>query len=426
MGLGLRYRATWKKRWTSFLNRSNDGHFKAFSDAASRFGQSSGLDRFTSLTVSSEGGQAWLALHPTAEPVDLLVEGDDIILSAQTSACGPGYHAYVVAFMKFAASELKLDWRKNGDEGDETDYFEDQDFGALQRHMLEWLQASARMMLSNKAKGYEFFMLSLPVWVSQQLQSGGGEVAMPLGYKDARFFKRCLEAKGEELDGCGAEWFVWWEQVPGTQFWLKTGLNLMWVDVPWRTPFEDSDKKIYADVEFAIANALRLDPTAKVPEGDLAEMRRLSSASGWMKPNNTGIGYRRGLLRRPFPGGWTAVVPGYWREQHDIGNSTYWYEEMTAEGSSLSVTNPTGREFQIDELLTPSNNEVERARRDDDAYAIEQKTYDDQGLQQPWIFGRIAKRQQLFILSIFLTDPSQIEYAKEIIRSARYDGPGDP
>jgi hypothetical protein len=83
-----------------------------------------------------------LMLHPAAEQVEIsLVSPRTLQLTAQTSACGPGYHGFVVrGLMDPLAQALSLRWETPGEDegGDETGYFNARDVGALEREMLAW------------------------------------------------------------------------------------------------------------------------------------------------------------------------------------------------------------------------------------------------------------------------------------------------
>jgi hypothetical protein len=395
------------------------------SEAATRFAARRDMSRFVSLSVAEDGLRAWLHLHPAEEPLDLALDAGDVVLTAKTSSCGPGYHAYVIDYMDFVAAELATSWRGCEDEGDETGYFERRDFGALQGAMVDWLRAVAESVVGTLEREH-FSCVSLSLDIGRQIQPPSDEAATPLGFRSLAFFKSCMAAKEADHGEIGQAWFIWWDRACDARFWLKSGLNMMWVEAPWRPPFADEDARINADVEHCIANATRLDGDSPIPKSDLDEMRRLrDSDDEWLSPNSDGIGYLRRPLRRPFPGNWTAIVPGFWRAAHNESDSTYWHKEITVQGSSFKVTNTSGRPFRIDELLDTEKYEVERQIGDDYAFAIMEKTFDHEGRQQPWIFGKIARYQHVFMLSVFLTDESQIEYAKDIIRSARYTGPDE-
>ena len=80
-------------------------------------------------------------LHPGAEAVELSFRGpDQLVVSASTSAVGPGYHIFLVSLLKDFAREFETSWQRSedgsGEYDDETGYFfsgdEQQVFGMRQ------------------------------------------------------------------------------------------------------------------------------------------------------------------------------------------------------------------------------------------------------------------------------------------------------
>src|SRR5579859_2078444 len=81
--------------------------------------------------VGEEGGSPVLLveLHPAAETLRVVLQRDNnIVVSAQTSSVGPGYHIYVCDLLSRMSRRFDVRWNPSSDvEGDETGYFESGD-----------------------------------------------------------------------------------------------------------------------------------------------------------------------------------------------------------------------------------------------------------------------------------------------------------
>ena len=59
-------------------------------------------------------------LHPGAEEVQLiLIDQEHVVVSASTSAVGPGYHIFLVSLLKDLARDFQTSWQRSEGESGE-------------------------------------------------------------------------------------------------------------------------------------------------------------------------------------------------------------------------------------------------------------------------------------------------------------------
>ncbi|MDJ0942978.1 MAG: hypothetical protein QNJ30_05920 [Kiloniellales bacterium] len=301
-----------------------------------------------------EGGME-VTFHPAAEAVDFGF-GDDgeLTVSANTSTVGPGYHAMLVELIEAIGPVAGIDWDwsdHDEDEGDETGYHESRDFGALQQEMLAWLKGLANLLLERHDGEIGQIALSMPLHyhlVTEQFAYS------PLGFWDRGWFEALAAAEGERAESLAAAFFPWWNHPADAAYWRDCALVLAWTELPWTPPVDEAEQQLYELAVECFGRARKLDPSIGLPVAEIAEIRDLlSSDETGQLPKAEGIGFRRGQHRRPFGGGWSLVMPGYFRELDDEGDegttvlahgeralnlSSYTFEAKTPEASPAADT----------------------------------------------------------------------------------------
>ena len=260
-----------------------------------------------------------VTFHPAAEPVEFGF-GDDgeLVVSAKTSTVGPGYHAMLVELVDAIGPPAGIDWDWSDldeEEGDETGYHKDRDFGALQDEMLAWLKGLADLLLQNYEDERGQIALCMPI----HYRLVTGQFAhSPLGFWDRAWFEALAAAEGERAESLAAAFFPWWNHPADASYWRDCGLVLAWTELPWTPPVDEPERQLYELVVECFGRARKLDPAIGLPLPEIAEIRDLlSSEDTGQPPKAEGIGYRRHRRRHVLSGGWSIELPGYFREIHD-------------------------------------------------------------------------------------------------------------
>ena len=270
---------------------------------------------FSSLRVDSEAVE--VVLHPAAESVDFVIEGTGgLRVMAKTSTVGPGYHAYLVDLLRAVGDELGVRW---DEVEDDTGYFANGDFAAVQREMLAWIGGVARLVLQKDAMG---LMVSLPTTHRFVFD---GALATPLGPRELSW----VQAVAAE-PSLGADLFPWWGRGRDARQRLGSVLCRMWTEVRWREPITDGEDVLRQELLADLGAAFAEEPRLPYPwrewvslGGELPEVvAAASSSSGPL------VGYRRRPVRVDLPGGWSLELPGEFAEEQEESGRYLAFDEL--------------------------------------------------------------------------------------------------
>jgi len=266
-------------------------------------------------------------LHPAAEEIELsLIDPEHIVVSANTTTVGPGYHIFLVSLLKKWADEFHASWDRHANSsdeyGDETEYFFSGDEPRLREEMTRWLRALAGMFFDGT-----FDADDKDIALCMPLNPHFSETELPaitsLGPRSWEWL-RATAKDGNK----GRDFFAWWGPGLNAEYYLGRALANMWTNVRWRTPVNDSERQVLKDVTDSLRSAYRLDPTLQLPweewkeivellDVDLAEKELVRShARGIPK-----VGYRRRKVRVALPGGWTIQVSGSFSDFEEDENN---------------------------------------------------------------------------------------------------------
>jgi hypothetical protein len=281
------------------------------------------------------------ALHPTAEPVGLLLCGPGTLsASAKTSTTGPGYHAAVVELLAELAAGVGFVWRDrdaDGDPGDETGYFSSRDYADLERQMLAWLRALATGMARYDRRDFD---VCLPIGHRYLVDA---HTRTPLGPRDLEYWRAVAEDPRR-----GRDFFAWWERGQGAGFHLGIARSLMWTEVRWRKPCNERETAVLRRVADSLQRAYELAPRRDYPwrewgeilsylgKGDALASEIAEKAPG---PETPLVGYRRHDVQVPLTGGWSIRLPGRFAEEWEEGTFCGWADGRTAWFTSYSSPN---------------------------------------------------------------------------------------
>ncbi len=316
-------------RWTSASLADPAGTLKALTDAI--------LSRGAELVGDTERSDthALIALHPAAAPLGLAIEGDRLVVEADTGTAGPGYHEQVRALVEAGAADASIVWA-------ELDPIEDR--AALEAHLDRWLAQTASEILEVAARGATGFSILLPQGIEY---AHSGMLATPLGPRDRSWLERVRKDPR-----VGRDVFSWWESGLGASYFAGVARTLAWSEARWRAPLDDRERSVLDRIVTAIERAHGLDPAMELPWVEAAEIYELLGEES-LRATRAGvlaeaarkrgikstIGYRRGAVRVSLSGGWSLVVPGELAERWEehgtwVGwdrSRTIWMSSMTAE-----------------------------------------------------------------------------------------------
>lgn len=334
MGLGLRLYSELPR---GFLGRRKSGT-RALTELAKSLHlavEDTGLRRFIAVETMQDRVSA--QLHPCEENVQFSLTDDQrLVCSAKSSSCGPGYHAHLVDVLDRLGDQLGITWNSDDSEFvDDTAYWRHRSFERLQTSMVKFLKILFRRILES---AYTQTQISMPIDVLLPEP----RVAFALTQLGPRSRERLEQmANSESAEDIGRSFFPWWNQEANGHFWRQTGLALCWTVLRWNVP-EKEARRSYELALYSFEQSRRIDPTVTMPETEINEIRQLLAGEEISHPESTDaqarIGYWRLSMRRPFPGPWNILLPGYFHEgEEDEGIVVYWFANRTVRGSSLQV-----------------------------------------------------------------------------------------
>jgi len=268
-------------------------------------------------------------LHPGAEEVELsLIDREHVVVSASTSAVGPGYHIFLVSLLKDFAHDFQTSWQRSEDESreydDETGYFFSGDEQQVFAHMTRWLQNLAKVFFDGRLDP-ESTGVALSMSPNTHFESD--ELALtPLGPRGREWMYQTSE-DGDR----GRDFFAWWAPGLNAEYYLGRALTLMWRTVRWRPPVCNAEEDVLKTVASSLAQAYKLDPTLPYPWTEWGEILELLDAAPSEKDivlahatGNPTIGYRRGKVTVTLTGGWRVRISGFFSEfEFDENNDLY-------------------------------------------------------------------------------------------------------
>jgi hypothetical protein len=216
--------------------------------------------------------------------------------------------------------------------------------------MTNWLSSLAKLFLDGTLDGGHAlclptspqFAVEQPVWT-------------PLGPRDLEWLQRTAQAGGS-----GTDFFAWWTPAFDAEYYLRRALTLMWVEVRWRPPVNDSEEAVLGDVVRCLLRAYELDPSQQYPWAEWKQILDLVDAGGSetelvksQSPTEPTIGYRRRNVTVTLPGGWTINVPG-----------SFSNFEPDDEGDFYSIDPPSEIWFTAYRSGVASKKEFEALRKD--------------------------------------------------------------
>jgi hypothetical protein len=314
-----------------------------------------------------------LKLHPAAAPGKLVIEADGgLLLRAQTAAVGPGYHADVIARVSPILEELDYEWTDEPDDDIEAD-------------MLDWL---AEQLAAGPLR------LGVPLERAFKIDA---PVLTLMGPRDAAWRDAAIADPAK-----GADVFPWRHTGPGHAE-RSRALVAMWLDVPWREPFDDDERELMERVDEQLAAARQANPELDLPYPEWAALlenlgsKRADKMRERAGDRDATMGYRRFDMDVELSGGWTVCLPGAFVGTWDDDRERFFATdgERVVEFTSFTANGEDDSERLL--AVAPEAHPV-IGRVSDDARRGRAEAYDDNGVRI--VHGLMSIAPHIAILTI--------------------------
>ena len=277
----------------------------------------------SSRTVEGPRGPIlFLSLHPAAEEVAIVAAGQGrVVVLANTSMVGPGYHRYLCDLLHALGDALRIDWADPAltvaGVGDPTGYFHTGDPSDIAPRMLAWLGTMAGRVLDFRRHGHSGATLSLRPGHGFEHP---GALLTPMGPRDEAWLRAVHEdpLRGRDI-------FPWWAPGQGASTKLGRALSLIWTEMVWRPPLLEEERHRFREVARLLVSAWREAPELSYPWREWQQVLGYLGVGGTLaeevsrraveSPVGPLIGYRRGAVQVTLPEGWEIRIPGSLAEQ---------------------------------------------------------------------------------------------------------------
>ncbi|MFZ5826740.1 MAG: hypothetical protein ACOY94_20820 [Bacillota bacterium] len=352
--------------------------------------------------------QVVLEFGPTAL-LSLRVDADVIVGDAATTPGGPGFHKAVVDLLDELIETAGLSLEVE----DETGYWRHRDFDRLRQEQMTWLRALIRQVSS-----WEQTTLRITWPVDGWAPAGATGIVTPMGRFTHGFLRGELERDG--LAEFAHRFFLWPNPERDAYYHRARALYQLWNECRWVAPRTEAEELLLSTIAGSLGTARRLDPALPLPLEAWSEVVTLlgGDPAGVVKGPDMAIGepvgYRRGDVLEPFPGGWQVRLPGsFLPEPEEDGGAVYWDagRNFRLTGYRYSPPGP-GQEDPTDRLLTnPTFDEVIGGYR----FQAETSYEPD---EHCWVLqGLVRGPGGMAVITLTWSDPRWEDWAVETFRT---------
>ncbi len=288
----------------SLLTPYGAGKLKDLAGHARAYAQHHRLEAAFRAAPAREGWR--ISFHPAAQDIILTLEDGHVIIDARTLEAGPGYHAFVCGLIDYLTRHHQWVWDLRSAAhhfGDDTGYYRDRNFPALQTLMAGEFADMCPGLLEAEGSG----KIPQTVWLPTEFWlAGEAFAATSLGFRDRAFFETPRPER----------FFPWWEEGLTAQAVKNMALAMMWLEILWEPPGNARDRQALEHCRALIDRARTLGAVFTEDEGagDIDTLLR-------GEPLDDGHAGRIGYCRQDAwylePGGWSIALPARYREELD-------------------------------------------------------------------------------------------------------------
>lgn len=305
-------------------------------------------------TAEPELNEDTLEVLPWFTDESLRVEfaEDHAEFTLRTSNAGPGYHAHSVGIFKKMLSQTPLELQEDTLQ-DETGYWFNGDFAALQAYMAKWLKRLSLLLLQEHERtGRINMLLNIPHYLLPD--SHGYFACHSLGYLDKNFFADIISLDDFEPH-CRA-YFIWWDEPMNAEFHLKAALYLIWCRINWLPPLSLAETMDYDNALCCLDTAVKENPAVvyMLPSAEWMELARLVGDDKLVRElqqhypvamsQHALRGYKRyRMMLCNMSDGWKIKIPGMLHMGYDDdGVLTFWDDTRRVHVTSVRVKQKDG------------------------------------------------------------------------------------
>ena len=263
-----------------------------------------------------------LELHPAAGPVTLTTDAEGrVTVAGGTAGAGPGYHTLLARLIERLGDEISVVWTVPAAPGATVTWVGSRqplaERHVVERAHLEQLARDIGWVIEQRRQGATGIPLGLRPGTVFDVEAA---IATPLGPRDDTW----LASVAKDVRGA-IDVRPWWLDVMDARYQLARALVILWTEIRWRTPADETERATVDEALGLLRRALPSDPSLPYPWREWAELMRLRGQpdprgdrvlemAARVDPNLPLIGYRR----RPVTvvhEGWQLPVPGSFSEQ---------------------------------------------------------------------------------------------------------------
>ena len=358
-----------------------------------------------------KGGILGIMVHPAASDILFEVSQGYIVMIAETFQAGPGYHAFVAGLVDYLSQQHQWTWTFDDAAKrffDDTGYYQNRDFAALQTAMAGELGRMCQTVLeADCPEGTpRQVALRLPFTLASDHFA-----ATSLGFRDRAFF--------EQPDS--ERFFPWWDEGINAQSLKNLALCKMWNEVFWQPHDGDIDRQDAKTALALIDLARRAGAEFTRDEGvaEIAALRRGESSD--IDGGAGQIGYWRQDIWYPAPGGWAVRLPAFYHR--DIGQDG---KRCEISYGDRTVLLRFARHTQAQEPQwsgPPAEGCVERQRFETEAYRAVVYAHPDDGSTMQILTGIFNTRTDSAMIDVLFRGKDDEAWAEKVLRSVRSDDP---
>jgi hypothetical protein len=277
-----------------------------------------------------------VGLHPAADDLSIAAsETGRIDVSTTLGPVGPGHQTFVARLMARIATDHEIVWASEPTDLDEPgpDLATTGERSNAERTYLAWLGTRLIRARDLRASGGAGVHLGTPPGVRFDVDD---RLVTSLGPRDDAWLDRAIADSRVALDVT-----PWWADATDARFLLNRALCLMWTEVRWRMPVDESEREVNDEVLRMLARAFPLDPSLPFPwrewkqlvdqRGTVDAMSRQVETRAARAPGGPLIGYRRKPVS-VIHEGWEIEVPGTFAERRT--DDEWWGGEA---GRSITI-----------------------------------------------------------------------------------------